>query len=555
MLKFTSLLRLDRHARRLREIVTILTKYGLADWLSAVDIQWLQGLLRDHDGRELRKLSQNERIRLAMVELGPTFIKLGQMLSTRADIVGPDLADELEELQANTPADPPEVVRETIRAELDADVDSLFLEFDDVAFASASIGQVHRARLKNGMPVVVKVQHADIEQRITTDLEILIGLAEVAQAHARGLRSYQPAATANEFRRTLSRELDFTRELRNLETFTRNFAEDATVHFPTTYREFSGRRVLTMEMLTGISVAEEEKLQQSGNNMDEFARRCANMFLDMVFRDGVYHADPHPGNLMLLEGNVVGVIDCGMVGRIDSRLRVEMEGLLLAAVERDGEELTDIVVRLGSVPSDFDRDQMRAELSEFIVDYAGQTLSDFDLSGALNGISDIIRRYGIILPSGMAMLLKVLVMLEGTSQKMSTGFSLAELMEPYYAKAMRRRLSPRNLMMILQRKYRDWDRLLDMLPRDVADILGRVRRGKFDVNLEHRRLDPTINRLVVGILAAALFVGSTQLWSRDSPPVLWDVSVFGALGSGAAVLLGIRLLMVIKRSGDIRPKD
>ena len=177
------------------------------------------------------------------------------------------------------------------------------------------------------------------------------------------------------------------------------------------------------------------------------------------------------------------------------------------------------------------------------------------MSGALNGISDIIRRYGIILPSGMAMLLKVLVMLEGTSQKMSTGFSLAELMEPYYAKAMRRRLSPRNLMMILQRKYRDWDRLLDMLPRDVADILGRVRRGKFDVNLEHRRLDPTINRLVVGILAAALFVGSTQLWSRDSPPVLWDVSVFGALGSGAAVLLGIRLLMVIKRSGDIRPKD
>ena len=204
------------------------------------------------------------------------------------------------------------------------------------------------------------------------------------------------------------------------------------------------------------------------------------------------------------------------------------------------------------MPNDFDRDALRAEIGDFVSEFVGQSLKDFDLSGSLNGMTEIIRRYQIVLPSSASMLLKVLVMLEGTSRQLDPRFSLAELIEPYYTKAMKRRFSPKKLLHRTQRKFRDWDRLIDMLPRDLADILDRVKRGTFDVHLEHRRLESTINRLVLGILTAALFIGSSQLWSRNAPPLLGGVSVFGALGYAAAAFLTYRLLVAIKKSGDIK---
>jgi ubiquinone biosynthesis protein len=257
---------------------------------------------------------------------------------------------------------------------------------------------------------------------------------------------------------------------------------------------------------------------------------------------------------MLADG-VVGVLDCGMVGRVDEQLREDFEGMLLAAVDRDAEDLTDYVVRLGSVPPDFNRDALRAEIGEFVADYAGQSLENFDLSGALNAMTEIIRRYGIILPSSCSMLLKVLVMLEGTSRQLDPKFSLSEVMKPYYAKTASRRLSPQKLLHRTRRTLRDWERLIDAFPRDMADILTRVRRGNFDVNLQHRRLDATVNRLVMGILTAAMFIGSSLLWSRNVEPILWGYSVPGALGCTVAIVLGLRLLQAIKRSGKIEQRQ
>jgi ubiquinone biosynthesis protein len=205
-------------------------------------------------------------------------------------------------------------------------------------------------------------------------------------------------------------------------------------------------------------------------------------------------------------------------------------------------------VRIGSLPKDFDRDALRVEIGEFVADYIGQSLDEFDLSGALNGMTDIIRRYRIILPPTISLLLRVLVMLEGTGRLLNPRFSLAGLLQPYYAKAMQRRLSPQVWLRKLQRTYRDWDRLLDMLPKDLADVLTRLRRGTFDVNLEHRRLDSTVNRLVLGILTAALFLGSSQLWSSEAPPLIGGVSVFGAVGYGLSIFLGFLLFVAIKKS-------
>ncbi len=342
--------RFDRNAKRVGEILAILGRYGLADWLSGLNYDWLQGRFVSFDGARLGKLTQEARIRLALTELGTTFIKFGQMLSTRADLVGPSLAGELSQLRSHTPPDPPEKIKEMIRIELGRPVEELFAEFNDIPLASASIGQVHQARLQGGEQIVVKVQRDGIENKILGDLDIMGVLADLAQRNVGYLRAYQPVAMLREFRRTLLGELDFSSERRNLEEFAENFGNDKHIHFPLVYPDLCSRRVLTMEMLVGISGEDVPGMKAAGVDLNEFALHGANMYLDMIFRDGFYHADPHPGNLMMLPGGVVGVLDCGMVGRFDETMREEVESLLLSIINKDAVELTDCVMRLGAVP-------------------------------------------------------------------------------------------------------------------------------------------------------------------------------------------------------------
>ena len=547
---FDALGRLQRNARRAGEVAVVLAKYGLADGLRWLDVDWIQDRLRSADGLRLREQPIEARIRLALTDLGTTFIKLGQVLSTRPDLVGPALATELTQLQAQTPADAPEFARATLVAELGRPPEELFASFEAEAFASASIAQVHGATLHTGERVVVKIMRADVLQRAEADLEILQALARLAERHAAWLRPYQPVALARQFQRTLRRELDFTYERRHLEEFARRFAADLTVHFPATHPALCSRRVLTMERLDGIAAADLEGLRASGCDLAAFARRGAAMYLEMIFRDSAYHADPHPGNLMLLPGGVVGVLDCGMVGRIDDELRQQVEAMLLAAVEADASELAEIVLRLGDAPPDTDRRALGSELDEFLSDYVGHALPDVDVSAALNDLFGLIRRYHVVLPAQLSLLLRTLVVLEGTSRSLVRDFSLAELMEPFYAKALRRRASPRRLLRRLQRAYRDWDRLLDVLPRDLREVLGRLREGSFRVSLQHSHLDAVVNRLTLGILVAALLLGSSVLWTSDAPPRLGSISLLGLLGYVVAGYLGLRLMRAIRRSSS-----
>ena len=564
-MRLSVLSRVERNARRVTEIVSVLSRYGLADWLAGLNYEWLQGRLVSHNGERLGKLTHEARIRLALTELGTTFIKLGQIMSTRADIVGPELAEELGQLRSNTPPDPPETVRGMIVSELGKPVEVLFAEFDDHPLASASIGQVHRARLASNQEVVVKVQHAGIEQKIIEDLNITAGLAELLQKHVPRLRPYQPVATAREFRRVLLNELNFALERRNLEELAKNFAKDPGVHFPAVFPDLCSRRVLTMEKLNGISAENVEALHQAKVDLEELARRGANMYLEMIFRDGFYHADPHPGNLMMLPGGpphpgslplggegrvrgpVVAVLDCGMVGRIDDRLREEIEGLLLAVAQKDAREVTDVVKRLGSVPPNLDHDALQADVSAFVDEYGSQSLRDFDLSGALNRMFEIIHQYQIVLPPACSMLLKTLVVLEGTSRGLNPSFSLAELIEPFEAKMTGRRFQPARWLAKLQRAYRDWDRLLEVVPRDLAEILREIRSGSLTIRQEHPRLEAAINRLVLGILTAGLLLASAELWSRDALPVVAGVSIPGLLGYLAALALGFKILLTIRK--------
>lgn len=551
-MEVTDLPRLVRNTARFHEVVSVAMKYGIAPWLSGIRTEWVQRHLRTTDGQQISDLPEAVRVRMALTELGTTFIKLGQILSTRSDLIGPDLAEELSKLQSSTPPDPVEQVNGLITEELGSAPDQVFGEFDPVPFASASIGQVHHAVLKDGKSVVVKVQHTGIEERVRNDLEILIQLAELAEHYSQDIARYRPLATAREFARTLRDELDFTREQSNLMRFTRNFRDDPMIAIPASYPQCCSRRVLTMDCLNGIELTDRQALQESDLDLSAIAKRGANMFLQMIFRDGFYHADPHPGNLMVLPNSVIGLLDCGMVGRVDEELREQIEDLLMAAIDRDSKRLQECVVELGEVPTDFDRTMLQNDLVNFVDDYGGQSIDEFDLSGSLNGMIEIIRKHHILLPSKVSLLIKMLVMLEGTAHQLSPDFNIIELLEPYRAESIKRRLSPQRAWRKLQSAQRDWTRLAETLPSDVADIMNRIRRGSFNINLEHRKLDSITNRLVLGILTAALFVGSASLWSNDVPPKLGSVSLPGSMGCAVAVYLGFTLVRAIKKSGNLR---
>lgn len=554
-MKLDALARLQRDARRVAEILGVLARYGLADWLQGVPSAWLQGHLRTPEGQPVADLKPERRLRMALAELGPTFIKLGQILSTRADLIGPELADELAELQSRTAADDFDVVRRTVETELGHTLEELFLQFDPRPLASASIAQVHAATLPGGEEVVVKVQHDGIRGRIEADLEILAALAEVAERHSERLQPFQPALLVRHFRRQLIRELDFEHERASIDEFAANFEGDATARFPKTWRELTTRRVLVMERLRGIQGTDKEALRASGADLGQFARDGAGVFLGMIFRDSFYHADPHPGNLMLLEGGVVGIIDCGMTGRLDEVTRDDVERLLFAAIGHDVGELTEAVLRLGAAPSGIDRDRLRAELEEFVGEFVGRSLQDLDLSAALNALGGVIRRFRVTLPPAVALLLRTLVVLEGTSRQLSPTFSLAELVRPFYVRSIRRRWSPTRVARRMARSYRDWERLLGTLPRDLSDVLDRVRAGTFNVHLDHRHLDPVVNRLVLGVVTAAMLVSSSLLWAMKAPPVWHDIPVVGALGYLGGLYLGWRLFRAVRRSGNIDSKD
>jgi ubiquinone biosynthesis protein len=557
-MKISSIPQIYRHLGRWYEILAVLSKYELAAWIGRLGPDFAKDLLKARGGVAIARHPWETRLRMALAELGPTFIKLGQQLSTRPDLAGVRLAEELQQLQANVPADPPEVVRKLIEAELGRPVTEIFASFEPQSMASASIGQVHRARLLSGEPVVVKVLHADIEKKVAVDMDILGGLAMMADMLPE-FRNYRPTAIAAEFQRAMRRELDFGREERNIQQFAHDFRDDPTVHIPRTYPHLSSRRVLTMELLDGIKLSEAAELAATGIDTDEVARRGAAICLKMIFDNGFYHADPHPGNLMVMQDGRIGLLDFGMVGRIDERLHDEAGELLVAVSHLDAEQTTAMIVRLGKTPADLDRSALTLDVADFLSYYASQSLDKFDLSGALNEMMESIRRYRIMLPARIAMLLKALVTLEGTARLVSPKFSLIEMMQPYRRKMVLRRFSPRRRLRKLHRLLSELDHLLDILPQGIADILDQMQTGRFDIHLDHRGLEPSVNRLVLGMLASSLFVSSALLLSFKVQPLigmgpLRETSMLGAIAAVVSVGLGIRLWRAIHKSGHLDRK-
>lgn len=561
MINLTDIPRLARSAGRLAEIARVLAKYGLADALARLDYRFVR---RWTAGTELDRLStrpREVRIRLALTELGTTFIKFGQVLSTRRDLIGPALGDELAQLQSHVPADPFAVTRATVEAELGKPLEELFKGFEPEPVASASIGQVHRATLPDGRRVAVKVQHPDISRKVADDLAILAELAALAEEYLPEFKAYRPVAVVAEFERVLTRELDFRRELRHLQLFRQAFAADPGVRFPEPHPALSCGRVLTMELFTGVPFNRPDEIRAAGGELDALARRGAKAFLDMIFRDGLFHADPHPGNLFYLPpsdaapAGAIGLIDVGMVGRIDDRLRGLIDRGAGAVLVKDSTTVTDLIVQIGDVPSGFDPGALESEVADQIAFYHGMPLEQFELGTALNELTDAVRRYHVMLPPPVALLLRVLVMLEGTGRALAPGFNLVELLEPYKKAGLMKRLSPRRMWRRLAGAAGEWDELARTFPRQLGSVLRMLQRREMGIELSHRHLEPSVNRLVFGMMVSSLFVGSALLWAFRAEPQVYGVSAFGLLGCLVSAMLGYRLFRAIQHSGKLEEYD
>ncbi len=550
---------LYRHLRRWTEIVSILSKYGLADWLSHTKIEFIKRRFRAADGEILARLSQPARIRLALAELGPAFIKLGQLLSTRADLVGKELAEELTLLQTRTPADSFESVERTIEVELEKPWFEHYAEFDPEPMASASIGQVHRARMHDGREVMVKVQHQGIEKKIETDLEIALGLAHLAQ-RLEEFRRYQPVSVVQELARIMRRELDFQREFQHLVQFRRIFRRNRKLAVPEPIASHSSRRVLTMTRLVGKKFSDLKDETISAEERDQVARAGTRLYLNMIFDEGYYHADPHPGNLLLLDGNRIGLLDFGMVGRISEPLRDDIEAMLAAIVNQDVTLLVALIERVGQCPIAYDEAALTHEVADYVAQYSYQTAGEINMSAALTDFMAIVRRFQITLPSDVSLLIKVLITLEGTGQLLSPTFNLMEIMRPFQRTMMLKRMSPARQLKRMRRFYIQAEQIVQRLPSKLSNIIDQIQTGRFDIHLDHRRLGPSVNRLVMGLVTSALFLGSSLMLSYKVPP-LWfvgegrwgihDLSLLGLTGCIVSILMGLRLMWAIRKSGNL----
>ena len=561
MINLTEIPQLARNLGRLAEIGRTLVKYGLAGGLARLDSRFVRRIARGTEIARLSEFTPEARVRLVLTELGTTFIKFGQVLSTRRDLIGPELGDELAKLQASVPADDYDTTKATIEEELGRPLVEVFPEFEKEPLASASIGQVHRATLHDGRRVVVKVQHPGIGRRVANDLAILAELAALAEQYLPDLRPYRPVAVVGEFERVLTRELDFRREARHLQMFRAQFAADPGVRFPEPYPAFSTGRVLTMEYLDGIPFNQIGRVKASGGDPDDLARRGSHLFLEMIFRDGLFHADPHPGNVLFLPpteacpGGAIGLLDVGMVGRLDGRLRHRIERAVVAVMRRDAAAVTELIVQVGDVPPRFDAEALEAEVGEQLAFYWGMPLEQFQLGGALTDLTEAIRRYQVMLPPPLALLLRVLVMLEGTGRLLSPTFNLVELLEPYKRTLILRRLSPKRVWRRTALALQDWEDLLRGLPRQLGGLMKMLQRQEVGVQLLHKHLEPSVNRLVFGLMVSALFVGSALLWAYRAPPLLGDTSVVGVAGSVLAFVLGYHLFRAIQHSGKLEERE
>jgi ubiquinone biosynthesis protein len=512
---------MNRRQARYREIAQVLTRHGMGYVLGNLGLQRWMPAHRGSGGDHVRP----EHLRLALEELGPTAVKLGQILSTRPDILPPNIENELAKLQDTALPVSAEAIREVVLAEFSSPPEEVFASFDPTPLASASIGQAHAATLHDGTAVVVKVRRPGAVEQVADDLEIMHNLAAYASRHWEPASRTDVVGLADEFADTLRAELDYLREGRNAERFATDFADDKDVHIPSVYWETSTSRVLTLERLWGLKVSDLAALDNAGIDRPALAARATRVVADMVFEHGFFHADLHPGNLFIEPDGRIGLIDFGMVGEVDEVTRQHLATLLAAFSRGDPPRVASALLAVGVAQGDVDRRLLVKDVSALLRRYQGRPLGEIPVGGFVRDVLAILRRHRLTLPRQLALLVKMLVMVEGMGALLDPGFRIGDVLSPYLHAFVARQL-PGAFAQRVGQAGMDAAQLGLELPGHIRRLLDLLDSGDLEVHLRAAELEPLVarteqigKRLVVGMIAAAVIQGVVELalprWRRS----------------------------------------
>ena len=548
-----------RRFRRYRQILNVLVKHGFGGLLELLKLRRVSS--RRVWSTDVISSPRAKGLRLTLVELGPTFIKIGQLLSTRPDIVPADIFQELQKLQDQVPPMAAEEAMSGIESELGSPMEAIFSDFDKTSIAAASIGQVHRAQLRTGERVAVKVQRPNIGRIIDVDIDILRTLARLAERHVPDAELYDPVGVVNEFARYIRQEMDYTLEGRNMEVFAQNFADDDTVYIPKVYWEFTTGRVLTMELIDGIKVSHVEKLRDSGFDTKRIAIKGAQAYLKQIFIHRFFHGDPHPGNIFIMPGGVIGLMDFGIVGRLSPQMADRLNDALIAIARRDSVRITAALLQIDEVDEDADIDALGTDIAELVDKYYGASLKRFQISELVREIGEISARYRIKTNRQLSLLGKVLAGVEGVGRQLDPNFNIAPLIEPFAKRLMAQRISPKEILSRSAQIAKDYADLVAALPQDLRMTLEKIKSGKLRIEFKHIGLEDIVpelerstSRLAFAMIIAALVVGSAMIMQSEPTigPSLFEIPVVGALGYAIAAVSGFWLLVTIIRNRSLR---
>lgn len=544
-----------RDIGRVHEIAVILIRYGFGDMVRRLGfsniIDQAGKVLHWAEAEELAHQEPPARVRKALEEMGPTFVKLGQILATRPDIFAPNWIEEFKKLQDHVQPVPFAEIEPQIREDLEENLDDIFTNFNTEAIAAASISQVYKAKLKDGSDVIVKVRRPGIRPKVEADLRFLKILAEIAEKESKEFKRYHPLAIVHQFTLSMRRELDLAGECRNAERIAANFKNKPDLVIPNVYWQWTSERMNVQEYIDGIPASNLKNIEELGLNNQDLARRGANIVLKMVLEDGFFHADPHPGNLFFLPENKIAFIDFGMVGRLSESRRTQVVNLLQSVVHRHSDGVVKILLRW-SEDQAVDIDTLTMDVETFIHMYHGVPLKEIDIADLFSDLTTLLRDHELSLPPDLALLIKALITLEGMGRELDPDFNLVEVATPFLQNAIFKRYSPEAIVKL---GFNNFINIIDMLtglPEDMHRLLEAARRGAIGVKMDiskpdwlEKELDRAVNRLSVSLVTAALIVGSSIVTTVEGG----SSSFFGLIGFTGAALGGIWLLISIWRSG------
>jgi len=530
--------------KRTKEIIFILAKYGFGDIIETFGISV--------PFKKKPKISRNERIKKAIEELGPTFIKLAQILSLRPDLIPLDLAKEFETLQDNVTPLTFSQMKEVLENELEYKIEEIF-EGEFKLLASASIGQVYKARLKSGEYVAVKILKPGIEEKIFADLSILEYFAKVFRDKFL-MYGIDLEKILNEFAKTIKKELNFYLEALNLKRFYFNFKNNENIKVPKLYEKYSKKRVLTMEYIEGIKISDKEKLLKNGYSLKEITKKGFDLICEQIFVHRFFHADPHPGNLMVYKGKIV-FLDFGIMGRVSEEDRKNLVELLYYVIKRQEEKAALYVLKLSKVDNEIDISSFQKEMADIIASYFYSSLKEVELKAIVDDILKVMQRYKIFFKEDNYLFVKSLVTMEGVGKQLYPEFNAAKEIAPFIKKLYKSFFSLKSFFSKTVDVNKDIFDLLYNLPFDLNEIIKKIKKGNLKIEFEHvgleefeRSIAKSFNRLSISIVIAAILIGSSMLLISHIPPLLKNISVFGILGFLSAFILGVFLIIEILRN-------